>query len=507
MSILQAYARFRMRPLPPRLVSRETVSEESPLRAALLSADQMERQGAELARTHKVGLKPAPDRLLERLIDNRRVLHQAGRMLEGAVQEQRQLTPAAEWLLDNIYLIEEQIRVAQRHLPEGYSRELPWLTQGPSAGFPRVYDIALSAIAHGDGRVDADTLSRFVAAYQSVTPLRLGELWAIPIMLRLALIENLRRGSAQVMLHRLDRGIAESWADRLTEVSESDPKSLVLVLADMVRSRPPMSTSFVAELSRRLQGHGPTLALPLTWMEQWLGEAGHTVAQMVQAENQMQAADQVSISNSIGSIRFLASTDWRDFVESTSLVEGILREDPAGTYAQMDFATRDRYRHMVERLARRLRVDEAVVAKNAVELARSQADAPGSDEVKAHVGYYLIDDGLDALRQTLGPRRSMQASFRTGARRTPLAVVPAHDPPLGQSRVQVDHMRHHRRADDACGEQDALGAREARREQVFGDLAAIRMRLEDLKGKSQNDDPDHRHDARLQPAKALLLEA
>ena len=421
MQIIKASARFLARALALKAAPQGDSPVEAPLRASLLSAEQMERQGRVLARTHRVSLTPAPDHLLDRLLDNRRVLGRAQAMLEAAVQAQRHLTPAAEWLLDNVYLIEEQIRLAQQHLPEGYSRELPRLTEGPSSGFPRVYDIALSAIAHGDGRVDADSLSRFVRAYQSVTPLRLGELWAIPIMVRLALIENLRRVGMRVIAHRIDRSIAETWADRLTEICESDPKSLVLVLADMLRSKPPMSSSFVAELARRLQGQNSTLTLPLTWMEQWLGEAGHGIEQMVQSENQQQAADQVSISNSIGSIRFLAMMDWREFVEGMSLVEERLCKDPGGTYALMDFATRDRYRHMVERLARRHRLDEWDVAAHAVQLAEDCATVAGVHDVRAHVGYYLIDDGLPLLKQALGPRPGVPEAFRTWPRRLPLA--------------------------------------------------------------------------------------
>jgi cellobiose phosphorylase len=424
MQISKAPARFLARALAlkrPSGTIRGKPPAETPLRTPLLSAEQMERQGRVLARSHRVSLKPAPEHLLDRLLDNRRVLDRAQDMLEAAVQAQRHVTPAAEWLLDNVYLIEEQIRLAQQHLPEGYSRELPRLTEGPSSGFPRVYDIALSAIAHGDGRVDADSLSRFVRAYQGVTPLRLGELWAIPIMLRLALIENLRRVSTRVIAHRIDRSTAESWADRLTEICESDPKSLVLVLADMLRSKPPMSSSFVAELARRLQGQNPTLTLPLTWMEQWLSEAGHSIEQMVQSENQQQAADQVSVSNSIGGIRFLSTMDWREFVESMSVVEERLRQDPSGTYASMDFATRDGYRHVVERLARRHRLDEWDVASSAVQLAEDCATIAGIHDVKSHVGYYLIDDGLALLKQELGPRRGVVSIMAAWPRRLPLA--------------------------------------------------------------------------------------
>jgi hypothetical protein len=248
--------------------------------------------------------------------------------LTAAVSANHRISPAGEWLLDNFHLIEEEIGTAKRHLPRGYSRELPRLAAGPSAGLPRVYDIALETISHGDGRVDADSLSRFVAAYQSITTLNLGELWAIPIMLRLALIENLRRVGVRIAAGRAERDLANAWADRMMETAERDPKSLILVIADMARSTPPMKSAFVAELARRLQGQSAALALALTWIEQWLAESHLTIEQLVQSENQQQASDQVSISNSIGSLRFLSAIDWRDFVENISVVEKILRQDP-----------------------------------------------------------------------------------------------------------------------------------------------------------------------------------
>src|SRR6478672_7797034 len=327
MPSFKAYVRFWVRALAARRHSPVKQADEAPLRAPLLTAEQMERQGRVLARAHVVSMEPAPDRLLERLVDNQRVLDRACSLLEDAVQAQRHLTPAGEWLLDNVYLIEEQIHLARRHFPKGYSRELPRLTSGPSAGFPRVYDIALSAISHGDGRVDADSLRRFVTAYQSITTLKLGELWAIPIMLRLALIENLRRVAVRISAGIAERDLANTWADRMMETAERDPKSLILVIADMARSSPPMVSAFVAELARRLQGQSAALALALTWIEQRLGETHLTIEQLVQTANQQQASDQVSISNSISSLRFLSAIDWRDFVEAISVAEGILRRD------------------------------------------------------------------------------------------------------------------------------------------------------------------------------------
>ena len=183
--------------------------DEPPLRSELFSADQMEQHGKTLAGSHQVSPGRPQGRLLKRLAENKAVLIGVRNLLTEAVKANRRITPAGEWLLDNFYLIEEQVRTAKRHLPKGYSRELPRLLNGPSAGLPRVYDLALETISHGDGRVDPEALSSFIAAYQTVTALNLGELWAIPIMLRIALIENLRRVAVRIATDRIDRNLAD----------------------------------------------------------------------------------------------------------------------------------------------------------------------------------------------------------------------------------------------------------------------------------------------------------
>ena len=392
---------------------------ETALRSELFSADQMEQHGRTLAARHRPREHSSANLLLDRLADNEALLTRAAERLTGASRQHQRITPAAEWLLDNFYLIEEQIRIARRHLPRGYSHELPRLEHGPSAGLPRVYDLALEVIAHGDGRVDTVGLGRFVRAYQTVAPLKLGELWAVPIMLRLALIENLRRVAARVMLDWSDRNEAARWAEAMTTTAGTDPKSVVLVVADMARSNPSMTGAFVAEMARRLQGQSPALALPLSWIEQRLAETGQSVEHLVQLEAQDQAANQVSIGNSIGSLRMLSSIDWRDFVEHTSGVEQALRTDPADVYPAMDFATRDRYRHAVEALARRHRLPELQIALGAVACGRAAA---ATDTIARHVGYYLIERGRGELEQRLGVRPPLGVRWRRRAERAPLPI-------------------------------------------------------------------------------------
>ncbi len=378
-------------------------ADEQPLRAELFNVDQLERHAKAIAAAHQLAAGRARDKLLLRLDENQQVLIETYDLMTAAADQNRRIEPAAEWLLDNFYLVEEQIRAIRRLLPPTYSRELPRLASGPAAGFPRAYGIALELIAHVDGRVDAASLNGFIASYQSVGPLKLGELWALPLMLRLALIENLRRVAVRIGSARRDRDLAGDWAERMVAVMEQKPTDLILVLADLARANPPLSGAFLAELTRHLQGHNPNFALANSWIEHRLADEGLTTEQLVRAEGQAQAADQVSIGNSVNSLRFLESNDWRRFVGHHSLVEQTLAGDPAGIYAEMDFATRDRYRHAVESIARRSQHTEYDVACKAVELAENHFRERPADRA-AHVGYYLVDRGRPLLERLVAMR-------------------------------------------------------------------------------------------------------
>jgi cellobiose phosphorylase len=407
------------RPVSPQI--RASVRpDEQPLRAELYCVEQLEEYARTMAESEALDRSPSPDKLIPRLLDNERVLVETYGLVTAAVAASRRISPAAEWLLDNFYLIEEQVRTARRHLPRSYGRQLPRLVAGTHAGEPRVYAIALELVAHVDGRLDTASLDAFVAAYQAIHPLKLGELWAVPIVLRLALIENLRRVAARVRRTRVERDAASQWADRMVGVVEQVPTNLVLVLADMARADPPLSGAFLAELTRHLQGQSPYLGFATSWLEQRLSAEGFTIEQLVRADGHAQAADQVSIGNSITSLRLLSSTDWRDFVERHSVVERTLREDPAHVYAGMDFATRDCYRHGVEEAAKLAGPSEPDVARRAVELAR-RAPTPGADERTSHVGYYLVGRGRAELARVTKARRSVGRVIARAGHRWPLA--------------------------------------------------------------------------------------
>ncbi len=384
---------------------------EAPLRAELLSVEQLRRFARELARRHVTDFGPAPNRLLNRLSENAAALRASHQVLVEALGKGRRLSPPGEWLLDNFYLIEQHIHLARLHLPRTYSRKLPRLTQGPMQGLPRVYGMAFELIAHSDGLLDMEATSAFVAAYQSVAPLCLGELWAFPIALRLGLIENLRRVAVRIAAHRREKDDGLEWAERTLATVEKGPKELIRLLADFADARPTLTAPFLEEFVGRLQGHGTQVAFILNWVEQSLAEQATTVAQMLHADSHEQAAEHISIANSIGSLRFLSAEDWKAFVESLSHVEHILARDPAGVHAAQDFATRDRYRHTIERLARRARRPETEIAQAALEAA---ARAPGEDDGTdrgRHIGAYLVGRARHRFERDVGCRWSLSRAL------------------------------------------------------------------------------------------------
>ncbi len=402
---------------------------ENPLRAELFSPEQLERHAQSLSAQHTISTSRRAELLLPRLKQNERIIDQTYELVTQMVRDGERMPPAAEWLLDNYYVIKEHVGLAHEHLPRRFSRELPALSGGAADGLPRIYQLATELISHVDGRVDTGNLSSFIAGYQRQTSLTVGELWAVPIMLRLALIENLRRVAQRIRLGHADCAHAAFWSGRLVAMAASDPKNLVLVLADMVNADLPSSSSFIAELCRSLQGQNAALALALSWFDQHLAEQGLSVEQVILTESQGQAADQVSIGNTITSLRSLSAADWPEFVEQHSAMQVILNEDPAGIFPLMNFETRDSYRHVIEKIAKRSRQPECDVARYVVGMAQRAAR---KDSREGHIGYYVIDRGLAELEAHFrchirSPRASVRSSQggRLFAYLTGLAVLTA----------------------------------------------------------------------------------
>ena len=280
------------------------------------------------------------------------------KLLVEALREGRAISPAAEWLVDNYHIIEEQLREIRQDLPKSYYHELPKLAAGELEGYPRIYSVALALIAHTDSRLDTNTLQRFIAAYQTVAPLSIGELWAVAITLRLALVENLRRLAIAIARARAERDEADKLADKLLELASLQPTSVMSFLNERLGKQEELPHTFLVQLVQRLREQHPSVMPVMDWIEKHGREARHERRTDHSLEHQRQAAAQVTVGNIITSMRLLSTLDWNDFFEKVSLIEPLLGKDPAGVYAQMEFASRDRYRHVIERISKRTRASE-----------------------------------------------------------------------------------------------------------------------------------------------------
>jgi len=377
---------------------------EEPIREELFSVERLEQHAATLAQAQSVTARPIPGRSLAgRLRDNESVLREAYRTIAVAAGEGRPVTPAAEWLLDNYHLVEQQIRDIRDDLPPGYYRHLPKLASGPFAGFPRVFGIAWAFVAHTDSRFDPEMLRRFARAYQRVQPLTIGELWAVAITLRIVLVENLRRAARRIVASRAARQEADALADRLLDVKARP--------ADQMRSifqryeQAPLPGAFAVQLVQRLRDQDPKVTRALTWLEERLAAQGTTADEIVRDEHQRQGATNVSVRNIITSMRLISDFDWAELVESVSLVDETLRS--GGDFAQMDFATRNLYRSAIEELARGSQLTELEIARAAL-LAASGA----KPDRERDPGYHLIAGGRRAFEATIGFRAPMRHWLR-----------------------------------------------------------------------------------------------
>ena len=367
-----------------------------------LPLQQIKAYASRLAGEHQVDFQGSSNRdILARLEKARQVIHIiCGDMAEALHLEQR-LGPVAEWILDNEYLIESHGRDVKINLSKSFYRELPTLTVDPNRGFPRVYNLANELITHSDARIDRENISAFLSAYQDQTPLTIGELWALPLMLRVALIERVEDLARQSWQALVDSELADYWANRLLATLRRNPDQLFAVLAELAQERSRPSPYFAMQLSGHLYDEDAVLVPVQSWLERTLQRP---LTELHSGEQTRQAANQISIGNTITSLRQLSLLDWRDVFEEQSRVEIILRQDPAGIYSQMDFDTRNQYREAVEVLAKRAGIEQIEIAKKVVEMASAGKGNQAWQSRQKHVGTYLIGEGRRQFSKSVNCR-------------------------------------------------------------------------------------------------------
>ncbi len=377
--------------------------DDRPIREELFGIERLEQHARSLAAAQPVAARRRGRNLLRaRLAENEADLVVAYRDVADAIATGAAITPAAEWLIDNFHVVEQQVREIRADLPSGYYRQLPELAAGPFQGLPRVFGLAWAFVAHTDSLFDPEALRRYVRAYQEVQPLTIGELWAIAITLRIVLVENLRRIAGRVVASRAGRRDADAIADRLLGSGGRTVEAPAAVLPGL--DGPTLSEAFFVQLVQRLRDQDPSIAPALAWIDERLAAQGLTADGVVQAEHLRQVAGSVTVRNIITSMRLISDIDWSELVERFSLVDDLL---VAGSrFGEMDFPTRNLYRSAVEELARGSLRSELDIARAA--LVAASAGGPGRDGAPdarlSDPGYYLIGAGRPGFEAAIGFR-------------------------------------------------------------------------------------------------------
>ncbi len=376
------------------------------VREEIFGIERLEEHGRSLAATQPI--LPGKVRghpLSGRLADNAAALLEANRAIAEQAGHRRHLTPAAQWLIDNYHLVDMQIREIGIDLPRQYYFQLPKLAEGPFAGLPRVFGATWSLVAHTDSHIEPQALRRYLLAYQEVQPLTIGELWAVPITLRIVLIENLRRLATTIVDNSAARLKADLLADRLLGHGGQSVQPWleeVGLLADVS-----VTDAFAVQFAHRLRGQDPKDDLALRWLDQRLAERDTKIATVVQTELQRQGAANATIQNIVTSLRLIAGIDWSEAVEQVCLVDRVLAS--ACDFHDMDLATRNLYRSAVEELARGSRFAELDIARSAVATAHKAAATGMGAARYGDPGYYLLAGGRAQFETAIGFRPTLRA--------------------------------------------------------------------------------------------------
>ncbi len=394
----------------------ESMSLENPIRDEIFSPERLEKYARFLASELSVtSEKKKGVSLLPRVKENSQSLKGAYRKLTEWAKEGIDLSPAGEWIIDNFHTIEDQIREIKEDLPVKYYLELPKTKDGNLAGFPRVYAIALTLVAHLDSHIEIGTVKRFVHSYQSVSPLLIGELWAIPIALRIALIENLRRVADEIVICQEMKRKVDILTETLLDNEDSsmaNVKMLTDELSQILGKSHICDCSTISQLSQIQHSRSLEVGSDKQYINEYLAEKNINIEEIVKNEHQLQIIAQVTVSNIITSMRLLSHSDWQEFFESLSLVESILAQDPLRSYKSMTFSSRDQYRNAIERIHKKTGFGEIKIAQEAIRMAQKASRERDKDKRKHHVGYYLVRKGVRGLEKKIQYSPSIKESLK-----------------------------------------------------------------------------------------------
>jgi cyclic beta-1,2-glucan synthetase len=373
---------------------------EAPIRSEIFGPVRFAQHGRSLGLTHRaIGPSSSGETFSPKLRGNIVRLRAAYEFIEVQARAGYDISPAAEWLIENFHLLEDQFQQVSDGLPRRYFFSLPVLLEPPLTGLPRIYGVAWAFVAHTDGAFDEDLLIHFLSAYRESCELNLSELWALPTTLRVVLVENMRRLAERVAGNKAARELANLCSDRIESYTQDDLTSLLALLNARGAGQ-----VFLAQMLQRLQdSHITSSVVYLDWLRSVVPDFSATQTQL-RAD---QAADNLSVSNAVKSLRALGDADWSSIVAHTSALMQLLLTSPV--FAAEHSITRDESLHAIERLAKRSGHSETAIARTMLDL---MAACPQGDPAVTVPSYWLAGAGSAAMAQALGVRPRILQGWR-----------------------------------------------------------------------------------------------
>ena len=363
---------------------------------AVLDSNQLENYLQKLAADHILTSKSEKKTYpIPRVKDNLKFISDIYSMLNEDLKNKLPIHPAGEWILDNFYIVEKNAKIIIKNLNMKKYVRLIGVANGKNKGFSRVYVLANDIIAYTDGKINAETLQKYLQAYQSKKTLSMEELWTISTFLQIALIEKIRVICEKIYLSQMQKRKVENIVTRLVEL-QSSGKFVENYKLNIKRSSE-FKYPFIEYMSYRLKKYGKKAYSYVEIFENQVNKTGTTVFECIRREHFDIATKKISIGNSITSINVLNRLNFMEIFDSINGVEEVLNQDPSGVYISMDYKTKEYYRASIEKIANKTKISELYIAKKCLELAKKNYLESNKNSKKAHVGYYLISDGKDEL--------------------------------------------------------------------------------------------------------------
>jgi len=376
------------------------LSQKKLFSEALLNEEELKKHAKEIANYHTLSSNVNLfDKSIKELSEDYKIINEVYiKLLEGAKSE-KNIIPAAEWLLDNFYIIEENTKEIKRDFKFKLYKNLPILRNQELNNKTRISEIANEMVVHTDGRIDENVIMNYVNSYQEVSTLQMKEIWVLGTFLRISLIKKVRILSESIY----EAFLAWKKAKQVvTILSNSDENNLNKLLGDfsIVDSYKSAFLEHLAYLLRRSDREG---IQEISRINEYIEKYGLSLEEISISEHNYEAVQKVSIGNAILSLKYISDINWNELFNSISKVEKKLLEEPSGIFEKMDVESKNFYRARIEKIAKSFRVSEIHVAKKANELANKNI----GKEKEGHIGYYLFGKGKEELMKLLGNKPSV----------------------------------------------------------------------------------------------------